>query len=296
MNMKKIFLALFAPVVLHFQASSQVVTSEPLEIDPSKPVKLIVNLALLDQNLDFVQNLIQDANDGKDLYIWTWKPKEHPQGHPFVNGTGSQPWKNSNEALKMTKESNLVYSFTFEPSLKDWYEVDAATVYKEDVHFLVKPKDGGGYGEPDRKSPDLVLKVDPPATVIPPAFFFPSKPQKNDIVAINYDNAREDKPSMQNLDPDSAYLAVSVVDTAGIVYNLSTAFNAGNNPNMKLSYRGKGMFRKLLIPDEFINENKPANLPPDAVIQTMRIVIVKKRFLTGLDRSNYEIEIKFDCP
>ncbi|MFN4298521.1 MAG: hypothetical protein ACK4EX_02195 [Thermaurantimonas sp.] len=293
--MKKIFLANFFLLLTISVTFSQVVTSEPLEIDPNKPVKLIVNLALLDQNLEYVQNLIQDANDGKDLYIWTWKPREHPPGHPYVNGTGSQPWKNSNEALKMTKESNLVYSFTFTPSLKDWYEVDAATCYKEDIHFLVKPKDGGGYGEPDRKSPDLILKVDPPATVIPPAFFFPSKPQKDDVIAINYDNAREDKPSMKNLDPDSVYMAVSVVDTGGTVYNLSTAFNAGNNPNMKLNYRGKGMFRKLIIPNEFIEQNKPANFPPNAVIRSMKIVIVKQRFLTGLDRSNYEIDIKFDC-
>ncbi|MFN3951484.1 MAG: hypothetical protein ACK4KT_03660 [Thermaurantimonas sp.] len=293
--MKKIFLILAAFGMASLQINAQAVTSEPLEIDPSKPVKLIVNLANLDQNLDFVQNLIQDANDGKDIYIWTWKPREHPTGHPLVNGTGSQPWKNSNDALKMTKESNLVYSFTFLPSLKDWYEVDAATVYKEDVHFLVKPKDGGGYGEPDRKSPDLVLKVDPPATVRPPAFFFPSKPQTDDIVAIIYDNAREDKPSMANLDPDSAYLAVSVVDSAGITYNLSTAFNAGDNPNMKLRYKGNGMFRNVIIPREFIEQNRPSNLPADAVIRKMKIVIVKKRFLTGLDRSNYEIEINFDC-
>lgn len=293
--MKKILAFTYAWCMVVGFSNAQAVTSEPLEIDPSKPVKLIVNLANLDQNLDFVQNLIQDANDGKDIYIWTWKPREHPAGHPFVNGTGSQPWKNSNDALKMTKESNLVYSFTFLPSLKDWYEVDAATVYKEDVHFLVKPKDGGGYGEPDRKSPDLVLKVDPPATVRPPAFFFPSSPQKDDVIAIIYDNAREDKPTMVNLHPDSAYIAVSVIDTAGITYNLSTAFNAGNNPNMKLNYRGNGMFRKLIIPHEFIAENKPSNLPPDAVIRTMRIVVVKKRFLTGLDRSNYEIEIQFTC-
>ncbi|MEZ5172923.1 MAG: hypothetical protein R2850_05325 [Bacteroidia bacterium] len=59
----------------------------------------------------------------------------------------------------MTNEGGLVYSYTMVPT--EFYEVDAATVYENDIKFLVKPKDGGGYGIPS-KSEDLTFEVNPP--------------------------------------------------------------------------------------------------------------------------------------
>jgi hypothetical protein len=158
--MKKIFLLLVLLNTYFFHASAQVVTSDPSDYtNPNQEVKIIVNLDQLDQTLEHVQLLIADADSSKDLFIWTWKPYEHPAGHPFANGIGAQPWKNSNDTLKMTKESNHIYSYTMIPT--EFYGVDEAVVFTEDIHFLVKPKDGGGYGDSDRKSTDLVLEINP---------------------------------------------------------------------------------------------------------------------------------------
>lgn len=141
------------------KAQSPGVTIEPTTYsDPSTELKIIVNLnELLDQTNDYVQNLIADADANLGIYFWTWKPYEFPAGSPKENGIGAQAWKNSNEILIMTKESDRVYSFTFTPT--DFYEVSPAAVYIEDIHFLVKPKDGGGFGAPDRKSPDLMIDI-----------------------------------------------------------------------------------------------------------------------------------------
>jgi hypothetical protein len=140
-------------------AQSAGVTIEPVNYsDPSTPLKIIVNLnEIADQSVTHVQNLLADADANLGIYFWTWKPYEFPAGSPKANGIGAQAWKNSNELLLMTKESDRVYSFTLTPT--EFYEVSPATVYLEDIHFLVKPKDGGGFGDPDRKSPDLMIDI-----------------------------------------------------------------------------------------------------------------------------------------
>jgi hypothetical protein len=141
------------------KAQSPGVSIEPAAYsDPSTELKIIVNLnELADQSSVYVQNLIADADANLSIYFWTWKPYEFPPGSPKENGIGAQAWKNSNELLVMTKESDRVYSFTLTPTA--FYEVSPATVYMDDIHFLVKPKDGGGFGAPDRKSPDLSIDI-----------------------------------------------------------------------------------------------------------------------------------------
>lgn len=141
------------------KAQSPGITIEPANYsDPATELKIIVNLNQLeDQASVNVQNLIADADANLSIYFWTWKPYEFPAGSAKANGLGDQAWKNSNEVLVMTKESDRIYSFTLTPT--EFYEVSPPTVYIEDIHFLVKPKDGGGYGDPDRKSPDLVVDI-----------------------------------------------------------------------------------------------------------------------------------------
>ena len=155
---KFVFASLFA-LFCGASIQAQVVTTEPSDYsDPNTEVKIIVNLAQLDQTKEYVQNLIADAQADSGIYMWTWKPYEWPVGSERANGSGDRPWQNSNELLRLTKESDLVYSLTMVPT--EFYNVDAATVYELDIHFLVKPKNGGGYGDPDRKSDDLLLEID----------------------------------------------------------------------------------------------------------------------------------------
>ncbi|MEX1189008.1 MAG: hypothetical protein WED33_07100 [Bacteroidia bacterium] len=266
----------------------QAVTSEPTEYtDPTTEVKIIVNLGLLDQTLEHTQLLLQAANDGLDMYIWTWKPFEFPAGSPKANGEGAQAWKNSNELLKMTMESDLVYSYTMIPT--EFYEVDAATVYGEDIFFLIKPKDGGGYGDPDIKSEDLTLEINPPNVARTVVYGFPSSPLQDDIFRIVYDNYREDKVSMQNLEADQCYVFLEVTLTDGSTITPSGFFQVGNNPDLQMKLIEPGIFEIIMIPEVYFN------LQPGQKIDKVKAIVMKKNFLSGADRVDDDYIVDMAC-
>lgn len=237
-------------IVCGTKINAQVVTSDPSDYtNPTQSVKIIVDLNQLDQTIEHVQLLIADADSSRDLFIWTWKPFEHPAGHPFANGIGSQPWKNSNDTLKMTKESDRIYSFTMIPT--DFYGVDAAAVFTEDIHFLVKPKDGGGYGDPDRKSTDLVFEINPPSIEKEVVYSFPSNALQDDFIRIVYDNYRDTLAAMQNIVAGECYVHLKAVLTDGSVVQPSPYFSAGDNPDLEMKDLGTGTFEKTIIPEIF---------------------------------------------
>ena len=281
--MKRIF-SLLSLILFSVSAFSQV-SSLPKEIDPEDSVKIIVDLSQLNQSLDHVQALLNAANDGEDMYFWTWKPAEHPAGHPLANGLGGAAWKNSNPLLVMKDEGNLVYSYTLVPTL--FYEVDAATVYAEDIEFLVKPKDGGGYGDPDIKSEDLELLVDPPVTEKEPVFSFPIKVLQDDVYTVFYDNWREEKSSMQNLDPDDCYVYSECLLFDGSVLKVANFFDVGNTPELKMEYYDEGSFRLTIQPFDFFN------VPSGGQIVSMRFVVMKKVYIDSGDRvdANHDVNI-----
>lgn len=255
--------------------------------DPNSEVKIIVDLNLLDQNLSHTQLLIEAATNGDDMYIWTWSPFEFPAGSPKVNGEGAQPWKNSNEVLKMTSEGGLVYSYTMIPV--EFYEVDAATVFENDIKFLVKPKDGGGYGDPDIKSEDLTLEINPPNVARSVVYGFPSSPLQDDIFRIVYDNYREDKPSMQNLEAGNVYVYLEATLTDSTTIVPSTFFQVGNNPNLEMKVAGNGIFELVIIPEMFFN------LQPGQKIDNIKSIVMKKQFLSGADRVDDDYIIDLSC-
>lgn len=284
--MKKFFALFSGLLALGVQAQ---VSTDPAEFGPMDQLKVIVDISLLDQSLAHVQELVAAADAGEDLYFWTWSPFEFPAGHPKANGIGGQAWKNSNDSLVMTKEGPNVYSFTFKPSIAEWYEVDAATVYANDIKFLIKPKDGGGYGDPDRKSPDLEVKVDPPAVDVPPVFAFPGTPYANDIVVINYENFREEKTSMQNLDASDCYVYAECTAN-GVVYKVENFFQVGSNPKLQMDYLGDGKFRKIIIPQLFFDM-----VPAGDAITSMKFVVMRKVFSGGNDRVDDDLIIDLEC-
>jgi hypothetical protein len=287
--MKKILASIFG-VVTVLAANAQVSSVPSENINPADTVKIIVNLDDLDVTQEYVQNLIADADNGLDLFIWTWKPFEHPAGDSLVNGLGGAPWKNSNPALMMTKEANHIYSYTMVPTI--WYGVDAATVYKEDIHFLVKPKDGGGYGDPDRKSGDLVLKIDPPATDREPVFQFPSLVGQDDILSVVYENWRETKPSMQNLDADSAYIHAECKLISGTVIKIPSNYFADPTltPQAKMTLVDDGEFQWQIVPEMYFN------LQPGDEIDEIKIIVRKPVFLSGAERVTDELIVTVKCP
>jgi hypothetical protein len=261
------------------------VTSEPEQVNPTDSVKIIVNTNQFNAGLGHVQELLDAIAAGEDLYIWTWKPAEHGPTHPLVNGLGSQPWKNSNPALKMKNEGGGIYSFTMLPV--DFYAVDAATVYAEDIHFLVKPQDGGGYGDPDRKSEDLLLAVEPPFTVRKPAFGFPSFVTQNDLFLITYENKRETIAAMQNLGEGDVYLFSEATLSDSTVIRISSYFLTPSNPTLQMDYVGNQVFEKAFVPAQFFN------LQPGQQIDRMRFIVMRK---DGLARTEDDILQPMACP
>jgi hypothetical protein len=190
----------------------------------------------------------------------------------------------------MTKEANHIYSYTMVPTI--WYGVDAATVYKEDIHFLVKPKDGGGYGDPDRKSGDLVLKIDPPATDREPVFQFPSLVGQDDILSVVYENWRETKPSMQNLDADSAYIHAECKLISGTVIKIPSNYFADPTltPQAKMTLVDDGEFQWQIVPEMYFN------LQPGDEIDEIKIIVRKPVFLSGAERVTDELIVTVKCP
>jgi len=283
--MKKIS-TLFA-LTLGLSASAQISTIPDENIDPADSLEIIFDPSALDLAVGHQDLLKQAADAGEDMYIWTWKPAEHPDGHPFVNGTGSAPWKNSNEAMKMTKNSDGTFSWKIVPTL--FYEVDATTVYNEDIHFLVKAKDGGGYGDPDVKSDDQSIAIDPPATERNPFYHFPTKVKIDDVVTLRYENWREEKASMQNLASDDCYAYAKVVYTNGSVAQIESPFNAGTNPKLKMNFIGDGNFEMHLVPNEHFT------LDPNNEVDYLEFIVIKKNFATGADRVTEAVVVPIFC-
>ncbi len=264
------------------------VTSEPQEVDPESSVKIIVNLNLLDLSQEYVTNLIDSADNGADLYIWTFSPVEHPAGHPLVNGVAEPAWQNSNDTLRMTKEADRVYSYTMVPT--EFYEVDAAEVYDKDIKFLVKTKNGGGFGDPDVKSDDLTLVVDPPKVTLDPAFVFPSVAYGDDVLSINYENARETKTSMQNLDPNDCFVYARAVLSDSSEVQIQPFTSVSSNPALQMEYIGDNTFQKFIIPNTFFN------VPAGLTISSMKFIVTRRSpFTSGDDRVDYDLDINLLC-
>ncbi len=283
--MKNIFLLLLLISAFISNTNAQVVTSDPSDYtNPNQEVKIIVNLDQLDQTLEHVQLLIADADSSKDLFIWTWKPIEHPAGHPLANGIGAQAWKNSNDTLKMTKEADHIYSYTMIPT--EFYGVEAAAVFTEDIHFLVKPKDGGGYGEPDRKSTDLIFEVNPPNVEKEVVYCFPSKALQDDFIRIVYDNSRDTLTSMQNILAGDCYIHLKAILTDGLTIQPSTFYQAGNNPDLEMKDIGGGSFEKTIIPEVFFNLQEGQKID-----QVIGVVLRKSTY----NRVTKDLKIDMSC-
>ncbi len=287
MNLKNV-IAAFLVMLCGLTAQAQVTTEPAEDIDPTQTLKIIIDISQLDASQEHVQNLQAAAAAGKDLYFWTWSPFEFPAGSPKENGTGAQAWKNSNELLKLTKEATDIYSFTLVPT--DFYEVDAATVYEKDIMFLVKPKDGGGYGDPDAKSDDLKVVIDPPKLERDPAYVFPKAGQTDDIFTIYYDNSKEEKLSMQNLSADECYIyAEATLSDSTIIKVAPNFFAVGTYPELKLEYTGDNTFRKFVYADDLFS------VPEGKTVTAMKFVIIRQVYLSSKDRLDYDIPISLKC-
>lgn len=287
-------IALIALIFGGWSAQAQVTTDPPENINPEDSLTIYVDVSALDMSLDHNQLLMDAVDAGDSLYIWTWSPVEHPVGHPLVNGIGSQAWKNSNPALVMTHEGGYVFSFSMIPT--DFYETSAADVYARDIEFLVKPKDGGGYGDPDIKSTDLLVAVDPPTTTKEPVYQFPAFVSDSSLVTVVYDNNREPKTSMQNLTEGEVFIHFEYwlqgedLALPGNQYALWT--QVGNTPELGLWEVEPGVFHFSFVPGEFFNQGGTN----DEVI-FIKAIIKKGTVNTIAGRNDQTLELDLEeCP
>ena len=281
-NLKHILLTLGLATVFGLNALGQVVWTEPAEIDPEAEIKIFVDINMVSTDWDI-------QSDPGPFYIWTWKPAEHPTGHPLENGTGTQAWKNSNEALKMTDEGNGVWSYTMTPT--QFYEVDAQTVYAEDIHFLVKPKDGGGFGDPDIKSEDLMIVVDPPVVAATIINGFPGVFEVDDIFSVVYDNSLETKETMMNLSDDEVYIYAAAVVDSTTEYAITPFFGVGTNPDLQMTSRGDGTFIYTIVPETYFADV----IPMGSTITSLKFVVRKKDYAGTADRNDEDPEYTVGC-
>ncbi len=280
--------SLLAALFLGIGMQAQVTTEPPEYEDPESELKIIVDLSQLDASLEHTQNLLDAAAAGEDMYIWTWSPAEHPANHPLTNGLGSEPWKNSNDSLIMTKEAENVYSWTIIPT--EFYEVDAQTVFENDISFLVKPKDGGGYGDPDIKSEDLTVAVDPPNTERNPAFLFPAFFSDDDLVMLYYDNKLEEVSGMQNLATDDVwFFAEATLSDSTSIKIANNAFDVPNHPELQMEHKGDGIYKVFFVPRDFFN------VPSGKTITQIVMYVQRRVFVGGGSRISYDIVAELGC-
>ncbi len=289
--MKKILFAILLLVSTKF-VSGQAAWIEPDPTDVTKTIRIYVDLDKLDATKEPTARLLADPGP---YYMWTWSPAELPVGNPKVNGEGERPWQNSNEILKLTKDDTKgpkVYYYEMVPT--EFYEVSAAVVYEKGINFLVKPKNGGGYGDPDTKSEDITIAVNPPKTDKGTLYPFPSIIKQDKLVAIIYDNAKETKATMQNLGENDVllYMKAYVEDTATAVVSTiePTKFlQLQNNPKLAMKKDATGKFKIYMIPDKFFN------IPAGSVLKELELTIRKRAWASGADQIDQRIKFKGGC-
>ena len=96
---------------------------------------------------------VSDINSGNlsgvdDIYLWIWYTK-FGGGSTNPDSEWNGQWNNSNEAMKMTKNSDGSFSFSLTPS--DFFSDTGI----ETIGVLVKAKDATG----DKKSEDFIFQV-----------------------------------------------------------------------------------------------------------------------------------------
>ncbi|MFK7969650.1 MAG: hypothetical protein AB8F95_04745 [Bacteroidia bacterium] len=264
---------LIAIFLLPIALQAQSAWLEPADATADDTVYLYVDLTQTDN--EFL--IVEAAASGEDMYIWTWKPMEHPLGHPLVNGLGDQAWKSSNPALKMTKESEGVYYYKMIPT--EFYEVDANTVYAEDFHFLVKPQDGGGYGDPDIKTEDLAIKIDPANCDARKVGTFPDVVDANntlpmtgsELMVLVYDNNMEEKATLQN-NTDSLFVYARGTTENGVSVKVVSRSAIDETPALQMVNKGNGIYHWYIIPDELYKDVVPAG----DRIKTLSLQILQK--------------------
>ena len=238
------------------------------------------------------------ANTDGPYYIWTWLPTETTRADTLQNGDTDKPWKSSNERLKMTKDpakgANVWY-YDMVPTI--FYNCDANTVYAKDISFLVKPKDGGGYGDPDVKTEDFNVAVEPPKLDRGILYALPQTMFEDNITSLVYDNPLETKATMMDSSLHGmdiyAHLIATVKDTSTLVTSTiepSKFLKVQDNPALKMKRMSDGRYKLTMIPRKFFNVTDPKVIMVDVTFTVRKAV-----WNTSDDQTNDKSKLKYGC-
>lgn len=286
--MKKIILStlglFLANVIL-----AQVAWVEPKKPDVTKPIRIYCDI---NKATAATADAMKTNTDGP-YYIWTWKPVE-TRADSLVNGIGDKPWKNSNDKLMMTKDDtkgNNVWYYEMTPT--EFYGVAPAVIYAQGISLLVKPKDGGGFGDPDIKTEDLNITIDPPTVDRGILYAVPQTLFEDQINTLIYDNPNEPKVSMQNLSDGDVYMHMlaTAQDSAGskVTIEPTKFFKVTDNSKLKMKKLADGRFKITLIPNKFFV------IPVGYHLIDLEITVRRKTYTSANDQTDKKTKLLFGC-
>lgn len=151
----------------------------------------------------------------EDIYLWVWtEGLEQPVGLPDMfpdaddvqplNGLGDQAWKNSNPYLQMEKIGERKYQYVFTPTIM--FKLNPSDL--RSMGFLCKPKDGGGYGDPDRKTENQEIVFKSLTFLEDLGRTFPATVSANDIVTIYFNQGLSDEADVSTYTGD-LYISIT---------------------------------------------------------------------------------------
>jgi hypothetical protein len=267
MTMKTTCLTLSA-LLIGATLSAQVAYVLPSPTDANEEITLYIDV---NQSTDGTSNnalkAILTDNPDEDVYLWSWQPAE-----PVV-GNGS--WNESNEELKLTKISDLLYSITFVPT--EFYGIDGAQLFTNGISCLAKLKDGNAFGgeyDGEAKTEDISIDI-VPRLCDRRICIFPEVRQEDDYLTITYDNNQEEIAGLQNMGDDDCYVYLVARITNFVFYEFVPSAQVTNTPELKLEpIPGQpGMFRTTIIPRDLFSL-----IPPDQKIKDLVFRILRPGF------------------
>lgn len=250
-TMKQIFLSCFL-MVIAITTVGQAAYIQPSPTGKNDTITLYINVALTTDgtNNNALNAMLTDHPDDS-VYIWTWMPSEPANGQ----------WENSNEAHRMTRVQDKLYSIRFKPT--DFYDVDASEFFTKGISCLAKLKNGKAYPNlypGEAKTEDLHIEIIP--RLCDELYcIFPEIAKTNDYLSITYDNNQETNPALQNLGDDDCYLFVRAEQSTFIGVNYTTQELVTSTSELKLKAipDKPGFFRITILPEDFFEAIAPDN-------------------------------------
>ncbi len=238
----------------------------PSPTDAQEEITLYINVAGAGGKLGAMLAVHPDDN----VYIWTWMPSD-----PVVqNGT----WGDSNEALLMTKVSDMLYSISFIPT--EFYTATGPEFFSRGIKCLAKLNNGNEYPDlfgGEAKTDDLTIGITP--KLCDDMYCkFPAATRADDYLSITYDNNQETQVELQNLGADDCYLflrmEINENQFGGINYVAPAQTTSTAELKMNPVDGQPGFFRLSILPEDFFADI----LPSGQTILSIRYYVLSGSF------------------